>query len=221
MKFRNFIWDFDGCLCDSYPHTAQVFYDAMTRPEIDHGGRTVPPVWDELFLRLQVTWVYAREQYCVTEDENRYIRAHESDFTYEPAPVMFPGIPEVLADIKAAGGQNFLYTLRESTAIRKLEAEGLDHLFTDFVVREDGFPGKPAPDAVLHLLHKHNLAPAETVMIGDRDLDGQSGINAGANGCLLTYLAKNCHGEDPLEVSAMPYKCRGVAQFRALLLAGV
>ena len=38
MKFRNFIWDCDGCLCDSYPHTAQVFYDAMTKEGIDHGG---------------------------------------------------------------------------------------------------------------------------------------------------------------------------------------
>jgi NAD+ diphosphatase len=84
MKFKNFIWDFDGCLCDSYPHTAQVFYDAMTLPEIDHGGRETPPVWDELFRRLQVTWVYAREQYGVTEAENGYIRAHESDFAYEP-----------------------------------------------------------------------------------------------------------------------------------------
>lgn len=218
MKFKHFIWDFDGCLCNSYPHTAQVFYDAMTRPEIDHGGRTTPPVWDELFLRLQVTWVYAREQYQMTEAENRYVQEHESDFTYEPAPVMFDGIAEVLAEIKAAGGQNFLYTLRESTAIRKLEAEGLDPLFTDFVVRENGFPGKPAPDAILYLMEKYNLDPAETVMIGDRDLDGRSGLNAGASGCLLTYLDKNCHGEDVLTASEMPYKCRGVAQFRALML---
>lgn len=217
MRFKHFIWDFDGCLCDSYPHTAQVFYDAMTAPDIDHGGRTEAPVWDELFRRLQVTWVYAREQYGVTEDENRYVHAHESDFTYEPVPVMFPGIPEVLADIKAAGGHNYLYTLRESTAIRKLEAEGLAHLFTDFVVRENGFPGKPAPDAVLYLLEKHGLDPAETVMIGDRDLDGQSGINAGASGCLLTYLTKNHCGQDPLDVTAMPYKCRGAAQFRTLM----
>lgn len=217
MKFRNFIWDFDGCLCDSYPHTAQVFYDAMTRPELDHGGRTEPPVWEELFLRLQVTWVYAREQYGVTEAENRYIREHESDFTYAPVPVMFDGIAEVLAAIKEAGGQNFLYTLRESTAIRKLEAEGLAPLFTDFVVRENGFPGKPAPDAVLYLMEKHGLDPAETVMIGDRDLDGQSGLNAGASGCLLTYLEKNCHGEDVLAASAMPYKCRGVTAFRAMM----
>ncbi|MBR5444814.1 MAG: HAD-IA family hydrolase [Clostridia bacterium] len=217
MKFRNFIWDFDGCLCDSYPHTTQVFYDAMTRPEIDHGGREKAPVWDELFRRLQVTWVYAREQYGVTEAENAYVQTHESDFTYEPVPVMFPGIPEVLAAIKAAGGQNFLYTLRDSTAIRVLEAEGLADLFTDFVVRENGFPGKPAPDAILYLLEKHGLEPAETVMIGDRDLDGQSGIHAGTAGCLLTYLEKNCHGEDPLDVTAMPYKCRGVEQFRSIL----
>ena len=218
MKFRNFIWDFDGCLCDSYPHTTQVFFVAMIRPDIDHGGRAEAPVWDELFRRLQVTWVYAIEQYRVTEAENRYIRDHESDFTYSPVPVMFPGIPEVLAEIKGAGGQNFLYTLRGSSAIRKLEAEGLADLFTDFVVWENGFPVKPKPDAVLYLMEKHGLNPAETVMIGDRDLDGQSGINAGASGCLLTWLDKNCHGEDPLAVTAMPYKCRGIEQFRSLML---
>ena len=85
------------------------------------------------------------------------------------------------------------------------------------MVRENGFPGKPAPDAVLYLLEKHGLDPAETIMIGDRDLDGQSGINAGATGCLLTFIDRNCHGEDPLDVTAMPYKCRGVEQLRAIL----
>ena len=54
-------------------------------------------------------------------------------------------------------------------------------------------------------------------MVGDRDIDGQSGINAGANGCLLTVLDKNCYGEDMLASSAMPMKARGVGAFREIM----
>lgn len=209
MKFKHFIWDFDGCLCDSYPHTAHMFLEAMRR----HGRTELPP-YEDVFLRLQVTWIHARDFFGMTDAEYRTLHELDHDFTLAPVPTLFDGIRETLEDIIARGGKNYLYTLRNHVAAEALEASGVKDLFTDFVVRENGFPGKPAPDAVLYLMEKHGLNPAETVMIGDRDLDGQSGINAGASGCLLTYLEKNCYGEDPLDVTAMPYKYRGIAAFR-------
>ena len=43
----------------------------------------------------------------------------------------------------------------------------------------DGFPAKPAPDALNFLIQKHGLDRAQCVMLGDRDIDLDAGKNAG------------------------------------------
>ncbi len=213
MRFKHYIWDFDGCLCDSYPNTTKQFLLSM-----GECGRTELPPEREVFLRLQVTWKHAKAHFGMTDEEYAILhRRNDENFFDSPTPVLFPGIREVLADIVAAGGHNYLYTLRNHLAMEALERFGVTHLFTDFVIEEDGFPGKPAPDAVRHIMTRHGLDPADVVMVGDRDLDGMSGVNAGASGCLLTYLTENCHGDDPLDVTAMVLKCRGVDAFRQLM----
>ena len=216
MRFQHYIWDFDGCLCDSYPRTADLFLEVLRRSGTVP-GRTLP-TWDDVFLHLQVTWAHAKEYFGMTEEEYRLLHELEFDFTKDPPPpVLFAGMPELLADIVAAGGKNYLYTLRNHMAVETLERCGVASYFTDYITSDDGFPGKPAPNAVLHLMEKHRLDPAEVVMVGDRDLDGQSGLNAGASGCLLTWLTKNCDGNDPLTVTAMPWKCRGADAFRQIM----
>ena len=49
------------------------------------------------------------------------------------------------------------------------------------------FPRKPAPDALLYLMEKNHMNPAETLMVGDRDIDIDAGHNAGTAGCLYDY----------------------------------
>lgn len=213
MKFTEYIWDFDGCLCNSYPHTTDVYLESMRR-----SGRKTLPDWNDVFLHLQVNWAHAKSYFGMTDEEYRTMHELEGDFLADPRPPMlFPGIPELLRDIVAQGGRNYLYTLRDHVAVDTLMRCGVKDLFCDFVTSEDGFPGKPAPDAVAHLMKKHQLDPAAVVMVGDRDIDGQSGRNAGASGCLLTWLEKNHTGLDPATVTAMPYSCRGVTEFRRMM----
>ena len=57
--------------------------------------------------------------------------------------------------------------------------DDLYEYFSDFIVRNDGFADKPAPDALLYLLDKHHIDPQDAVMIGDRGIDVQAGLNAG------------------------------------------
>ena len=63
---------------------------------------------------------------------------------------------------------------------------------------EEGFPRKPQPDSLLHLVHKHGLNPAECVMIGDRPIDTAAGRNAGMLSCLLDE--ENRFPDDPCEL---------------------
>ena len=62
---------------------------------------------------------------------------------------------------------------------------GLDGWFTAAVCPQQGFPRKPAPDMLLHLMERCHLSPDACMMIGDRPLDVQAGRGAGMLTCLV------------------------------------
>ena len=86
---------------------------------------------------------------------------------------------EALREIVRQGGRNYLFTHRGPSALRCLKDDGLADCFTDHVIRPDGFPAKPAPDALMYLMEKHGVNQQSAVMVGDRQLDLDAGKNAG------------------------------------------
>ncbi len=52
-------------------------------------------------------------------------------------------------------------------------------LFDSIITREDSFPPKPAPDAILYLMARFNASPSETIVVGDYDYDIDAGRKAG------------------------------------------
>ena len=135
----------------------------------------------------------------------------------EPRVVPFPDAREVLAAIVKNGGRNYLYTHRNETAMRYLEDAGFTELFADFVTAEEGFPSKPAPDAVLALIARNGLDPADCIMVGDREIDGMSGKNAGIAGALVNYPPALPDGTSPAAVTAMDYTASSLTEFARLM----
>ena len=85
----------------------------------------------------------------------------------------------MLRAIRQRGGQHYLYTHRDQSAVDALKNDGLWAYFTDKVTKEDGFPYKPAPNALHHLITKHGLDKRLCCMVGDRSIDLDAGKNAG------------------------------------------
>ena len=78
------------------------------------------------------------------------------------------------------GGRNFLLTHRANSSAKELlEKSSLDGLFIEIVGPENEFPRKPNPTSLLYLVDKYQLDKKKTVMIGDRPMDIDAGINAG------------------------------------------
>ncbi len=178
MKFTHFIWDFDGTLFDTYPRINSVFQQSLREEGLDVSMETLIPL-------TKVNLHYACKALAPELEDAvmaRY-RQHAKERLDEPI-FPFPGVKQALQSIHEQGGHNYLYTLSGPETIRALEAHGMKQYFTDFVTRADGFPNKPAPDAVLHLVEKHHLDKAECVMVGDRDIDLLSGTNAGISAAL-------------------------------------
>ena len=215
MKFTHFFWDFDGTIFDSYPHTLRCCWDAMEENGLTDG-------WDkESVLRwLLVTFGAMKREVGMPDDVYaRFLeRTHRmGEDEVEPRVVPFPDAREVLAAIVKNGGRNYLYTHRNETAMRYLEDAGFTELFADFVTAEEGFPSKPAPDAVLALIARNGLDPADCIMVGDREIDGMSGKNAGIAGALVNYPPALPDGTCPAAVTAMDYTAGSLTEFARLM----
>ena len=179
---RHFFWDFDGTLMDTYPAMTEAFCRAV-RGE----GGTVAEARALALLKESLSHaigVIASEQGLEGAHLARRFREEEAPLLLRGVPPV-EGAPEALRALAEAGGRHYLVTHRDRTSLRMLERAGLMDCFTGWVTGEDGFPRKPAPDSLLHLMARHGTDPAACVMIGDRPLDVQAGRAAGMLDCLL------------------------------------
>ncbi|MHC1786892.1 MAG: HAD-IA family hydrolase [Christensenellales bacterium] len=180
LPFHHWFWDFDGTLYDTYPRIVRAFQKALRAEGIG--------VLDESVLRqVKITLGDAAKHFGGERRAEALLRHYER-FSEEEGPATlrpYPGAGEALAHLQAQGCRNYLYTHRGDTAQAALEAEGLLPLFRDAVTSRQGFPPKPAPDALKYLLGKYGLQPADCVMVGDRPIDLDAGRNAGMSGLLF------------------------------------
>ena len=179
---KHFIWDFDGTLFDSYPTIVEAFSRALK--EYGHEADK-----DEIFSNMIITIAYACEHYQKKFDlpDECIARFRELQKKLEPEYLVpMENAMEICEEIVKRGGRNYIYTNRGATTHSFMQASGMAAFFTDHVTSADpAFERKPSPRAILYLMEKYGMEPKETVMIGDRSLDVQSGKNAGVHSCFF------------------------------------
>jgi len=202
---KNFIWDFDGTLFDTYTHTVTVLHRYMAER-----GRRYD--YDALYAVCREHMGKARA-FCEADETewNEYFR-READIDTPPLARPYKGTEEILSGVADSGGRNFLYTHRNAVSIKYLKKFGFVKYFTGFVTMENNFPQKPAPDAILYLISRFGLDPAETIMVGDREIDILSGKNAGVHTCLFT------EGTTGAPNTEAEFTARNMAEFKELFL---
>ncbi|ETY74159.1 HAD-IA family hydrolase [Lactiplantibacillus fabifermentans] len=179
---RDFLWDLDGNLLDTYPAMVAAFQRA-----VNNLGGTITAAATYRIMRQRSVGAAEREIAAQYGWDWQELRAGYQK--YEPmlqtAPAAFDGAAAVLAKVVAQGGQNFLMTHRDKSALQYLAQNDLDQYFTDAVTAEQPFPRKPDPAALNYLLDKHHIDRTQAVMVGDRNLDIDAGHNAGIAGYLF------------------------------------
>lgn len=191
MKFKNYIWDFDGTLFDTYDFLADSMFKALRENNINADFNHV-----ENLIRLSVTDVitYYSTQYDVkVEDIEKSYKKFSHNINYDYVKP-FQNIPEILKFISANDGQNFIYTHRGKTTETILDFYDLKKYFVEIVDITYDFDRKPSPEAVNYLTDKYDLANDETLFIGDREIDILCGLNAGVKTCLFNknLLTNQC-----------------------------
>lgn len=174
MRYTHWFWDFDGTLYDTYPRIVRAFQKALKHKQIDAADEAVLPLVKNTLGHAAKT--FGGDQHAQELLDHYFEHAEdEGPDTLRP----YQGLEAVLDFIVKHGGLNYVYTHRDKTGPEALEREGLLSYFTDSITNDDGFPSKPAPDALLHMVAKHGLDPKDCVMVGDRPIDLDAGHNAG------------------------------------------
>ena len=180
MNYRNIVYDFDGTLSDTYPVFTEALLQTLRKYGLESDYRTA-------YDRLKVTVTYALQSYPFPaeyqEVHDYFHDLHERLAMERQVPM--EGADEILRWAKANGRRNYIYSHSGDIVGRLLDKWGWTDLFDGILDAQVKLPRKPAPDGLYWLCGKYGLNKAETLMVGDRDIDTDCGKNAGIDGCLF------------------------------------
>lgn len=179
--FTDILWDFDGTLFDTYPGTVKIMLQALRDEGIEED-------YDDAMGRMQKSISEAISHYIDKYSLGRSFTEKLGRSRREmvrPDVRLFPHAAKMIRAIYRSEKRNYLYTHRGFSAIEYLEMHSLIDYFSDCITYEDGFPMKPSPDAILHLINTHGIKKENAVMIGDREIDILAAKNAGIYGCFF------------------------------------
>lgn len=207
--WHNIIWDVDGTLFDTYPSFVKAFRGSLADLGLAENEAELHRLAKNSVDHC--TKVLA-ERFSVSADaiaqgfQRYYGLLSASD------QIPFDGLNGILQHIVEGGGKNVIVTHRGQAGTDELLAtHGLAFYFAGAVTADDGFPRKPDPAAFFAALERFDLDAAETLNIGDREIDIQAGQAAGLFSRLFAP-------EPPLSTSA-ELVFSNYAQLQAQLLS--
>lgn len=178
--YKNLIFDFDGTVGDTYP-----IFNAGVQASLTARGYHVDP--DESMAALKISFNHMAQTFdhLVSGDILRAeLREYRLAHTLESLRPC-AGLMELLAAARERGVRCYIYTHSGAEVQKYLEHMGIAEDFVDLMTATENYPVKPDPTALLVLCERNSLSIAESLMIGDRDIDVHAGQNAGMHGCLF------------------------------------
>jgi len=183
MDFKHIIWDFDGTLFDTYPHTASAFRIILKK---EYGvAENVLEIEAQMRISMSNAYEFYKDKYEI--DEGFWRRFKDFSALYENQnAIPYNNILMLCRFIFSQGLSNYLYTDRNKGVLSLLQKHGLYELFADFVTEENGFADTPDPSALNYLKDRHNMDKNQTIYIGDGAADLLCARNAGIKFCFFT-----------------------------------
>ena len=179
MRYTDVAWDFDGTLADSYPNSVRALGEVLRSFGFEESDEDLRA---QLIVTSRHAMRYYGEKYGLDPEELRILYLEKAGFHPELV-IPFPGIREVLKEIKESGRRNHLYTNRNRLAVRYLDALGLLPYFDGLITGEEMAEFKPHPDGMYKLLEQYQVEPSKMLMVGDRALVLEASKAAGGDGC--------------------------------------
>ena len=183
---RCIVFDLDGTLADTIKDIANSVN--LTRKEygldelpldtiVGFTGDGAMKLLQRSFFDKEIPWDEGIEKMIRLYAENPVIHS-----------VLYPGVKEGLARLKANGFSLAVVTNKPGVVARKiLQILEVDSLLDDQIGGGDGFALKPDPQVMYHLMKKYGCTPENSWVLGDNHTDMYSAANAGMKGAYATW----------------------------------
>jgi len=183
-KINTVLFDFDGTIMDtndlimkSWKNTFRILKGEDVSDEV-----ILPTLGEPLELTMSRFFPDVPLQKCL----DTYRSWHHDNFV--ELIRMFPGMPELLEELKARGYKMGLVTSRlKYTTMLGVEKYDLGRFFDYILTADDTDKHKPDPAPILITLEKIGADPSESVMVGDTLLDMGCARNAGVTSVLVDW----------------------------------
>ena len=190
--YKTVIFDLDGTLLDTLEDLQTAVNAALTPyglpcRSMEEVRRFVGDGIAKLMERAIGAENHPNFEEVLTAFKAHY-RAHCKDAT-KP----YDGIMELLKNLQAAGIKTAVLSNKADFAVKLLSKEYFDGLLLAAVGENEaaGVRKKPAPDALFSVMRELNAEKAETVYIGDSEVDIQTAKNAGVACISVTWGFKD------------------------------
>ncbi|MBI1909661.1 MAG: HAD-IA family hydrolase [Deltaproteobacteria bacterium] len=196
MKISLLIYDLDGTLIDSKQDIANSVNWTLTQLGLPTVSNEVVYSYVGNGVRPLIAKSVGEEGGAKFKEALKIFKTHYLEHLLDQTQ-LFAGVKEVLHHFK--GKTQAVLTNKPGVfSLPILKGLKVDHYFSAIIGGEDGFPKKPDPAAIHHLLKEFNCPPAQAVMIGDSRVDIETGKNAGILTCGVTY---GFRGEEEVHAS--------------------
>ena len=183
-KITTVLFDFDGTIMDTTDliiKSWQNTFRKLAGIEVNEDV-ILPTLGEPLELTLERFFPDVPLQKCL----DTYRGWHHDNFV--DLIKMFPGMMELLEELKARGYRMGLVTSRlKYTTMLGVEKYDLGRFFDYILTADDTDKHKPDPAPILITLEKMGADPSEAIMIGDTLLDLGCARNAGVPSVLVDW----------------------------------
>lgn len=190
VMYRACIFDLDGTLTDTLESLTYSVNETMKEiglPEIT-SEQCREFVGNGAKVLIEKTLKASGDEELTRFDEAfaAYQRIFDKCCTYRVKP--YPGISEMLREMKEQGLHlGVLSNKPDRQAVHVVEEIFGKGVFDHIQGQKDGIPRKPDPTAVLSIAGEFGISPAETLYIGDSEVDGATGKAAGMDTILVSW----------------------------------
>lgn len=184
-NFSTVVFDLDGTLVESHTNIYKATIHSFDKLKIKYN---MPEA--EFYTKIGHHFEDIFEDFgIVVNDFQEFITIYKNAyFDFIDSSVLYPGVEEVLDELKAREYQIALLTTKaQDQADKIINHFNLSHNFDYITGRRPGIAHKPAPDMLLHICDELHTTPEKTIMVGDSELDIECGKNAGSKTCGVTY----------------------------------
>ncbi len=175
------IFDLDGTICDTLDDIgdalnvmlAEKNLPTLTRADV---LRNINNGAFEL-VRRSLPAEYHQNTEFIKDCLSMYSKAYAKCYDNKTYP--FEGITNVIKSLKNKGIRLAVLSNKQDVFVQKIIEKIFPKNLFDIVLGDGPFPTKPNPESALYICKKFCVLPEECAMVGDSNVDMQTGINAG------------------------------------------